>query len=55
MLNLGIIRNKYNQIINHRTLKKIFLNPFLRLFGFEIVSIFDNDVFEKEIICKTKI
>jgi hypothetical protein len=34
-------------ICNHRTVIKIVLNPILRLFGYEIGSIFENDKFVK--------
>jgi hypothetical protein len=52
-LKLGVIkRNGY--AINHRTLKKIFLNPILRVFGFEICSIFNENNFEKFEIFKCK-
>jgi len=40
-LNLGII-HKNGQVINHRSIIKILLNPFLRyLFGIQIVSYMD--------------
>lgn len=46
MLNLGKIYTN-GKLQNHRTLLKIILNPFLRIIGFNIVSIFDNDTFIK--------
>jgi hypothetical protein len=45
-LQFGIIKEN-GCAINHRTLRKIFLNPILRMFGFEIGSIFDGNTFEK--------
>ena len=38
MLNLGIIYNKSREIINHRSLLKIFINPLFRMFGFVIAT-----------------
>lgn len=38
MLNLGIIYDKDGKIIGHRTLPKIFFNPFLRYFGWQLAS-----------------
>lgn len=37
-MNLGIIL-KNNKIINHRSLLKVILNPFLRHFGYQIVTV----------------
>lgn len=45
-LNLGIIWKDGN-VINHRSLLKVVLNPFLRLTGFQIVSIFEENRFVK--------
>lgn len=42
-LELGIIYNKQGRIINHRSLIKVILNPFLRKFGFNIATIYDID------------
>jgi len=44
MLYLGIIVSPSNQLINHRSLFKVFCNPFFRLFGFQCATI----------ICKSK-
>ena len=41
-LKLGIVYNKEDQIINHRSLIKVILNPFLRLIGFNIGTRFMN-------------
>jgi hypothetical protein len=42
-LHLGIVYKDGN-IINHRSLVKVFLNPILRLFGFQIVSRVLNNI-----------
>ena len=38
---LGIVY-KDRKVINHRSALKVFLNPFLRIFGFQIGTYFDN-------------
>lgn len=38
-LNLGIIY-KNNKVCNHRSLLKTLLNPFLRMFGFQIATLY---------------
>ena len=45
---------KDGKVVNHRTLFKIILNPILRLFGFEIVSIFNGNDFVNYDIHKCK-
>ena len=35
---LGIIRDEEGEVVMHRTLLKIILNPILRKFGYSIVS-----------------
>ena len=41
-LNLGIVfDNKFN-VINHRSLLKVLLNPFLRILGKQIATDFDE-------------
>ena len=50
-LNLGIIW-KDGKIINHRSLLKVCLNPFLRVIGVEIASLFDNNEFKRYMIKK---
>ena len=48
MIELGIIKDKDKNIIMHRTILKIILNPILRKFGCSIVShINDNGEFIK--------
>ena len=42
-MNIGIIYNKDNKIINHRSLIKVLLNPFLGIFGIQIATQFDVD------------
>ena len=49
---LGIIYNEKGKIVNHRSLIKVILNPFLRLIGFEIGSLYDV---EKNEIGKVKL
>ena len=39
-LNLGVVY-KDEKIVNHRSIIKVFLNPFLRFFGINIATIFD--------------
>ena len=38
-LELGVIE-KDGKIINHRSLVKVLLNPFLRIFGYQLATIF---------------
>lgn len=40
--NLGIIINKDGKIINHRSIIKVFLNPFLRIFGYNIATYYNT-------------
>lgn len=40
-MNLGII-HKENRIIGHRSLLKVLVNPFLRVFGFQIATNIKN-------------
>lgn len=47
------ICNSDNPVVNHRTLLKIILNPIFRLFGFHVVSIFENNQFVKYLFVKT--
>jgi len=42
-LKLGIVYNKKGKIVNHRSLIKVFFNPFLRLIGLQIVTPFDKE------------
>lgn len=42
-LNLGIIRNESGQIVAHRSLLKVVCNPILRMFGFQIASVLDDN------------
>lgn len=39
--NLGIIYNKDEKIVNHRSLIQVLFNPILRLVGFQIVTKYD--------------
>jgi len=41
-LKLGIVYNEHKKIVNHRSLIKVFLNPFLRLVGFQIATVYDK-------------
>ena len=45
-MNLGIITNEQGQIVNHRSLLKVLFNPFLRVIGWHIVTIFDPNTNE---------
>ena len=47
--NLGIIW-KDGKIINHRSLLKVCFNPFLRVIGVEIASLFDDNEFKRYMI-----
>ena len=38
----GIIINNDGKIINHRSIIKVFLNPFLRLVGLQIATNYDK-------------
>ncbi len=42
-LNLGLIYNEDGNLINHRSLLKIILNPFLRFFGLQIITPYDKN------------
>ena len=54
-LELGIIYEN-NKIINHRSLVNVILNPFLRLFGFNIATIcnIENNTLLNPIIISCK-
>ncbi len=41
-INLGIIY-KNGKIINHRSLLKVIMNPFLRLIGLQIATVSENN------------
>jgi hypothetical protein len=45
MMKFGVVRDHDGAIVNHRPLLKVVLNPFLRVFGYQIVSIFRGDEF----------
>ena len=47
MRRLGIIKDESGDVIMHRTILKIILNPILRRFGCSIVSHIENDKFIK--------
>ncbi len=51
-LNLGIVYNEDEKIVNHRSLIKVIFNPFLRLMGFQIATIYDIETNE---LCKPTI
>lgn len=53
-LNLGIVKNSSNRIINHRSLIKVLLNPFLRIIGIQIASICENNEIKGICINKCK-
>lgn len=42
ILKLGIIENK-GKIVNHRSLIKVLFNPFLRIFGIQIGTLYFPD------------
>lgn len=42
-----------SEIAFHRTWLKVVFNPFFRLFGFHVVSVFDNNKFIKYSFAKT--
>jgi len=47
---LGIIRNKNGEVLRHRTLIKMLINPIFRKIGYSIVSCFkDNEFIEYQI------
>ena len=41
--NLGIVYNEKGKIINHRSLLKVVCNPFLRLIGLQVGTVFDRE------------
>jgi len=50
-LHLGIIK-KDGKVVNHRSLLKVCLNPFLRIIGFQIATPFENDKLGLPVICR---
>lgn len=40
---LGVVYNSEGKVINHRSLLKVFINPFLRLFGYNIATLYDME------------
>jgi hypothetical protein len=48
---LGIIINKDGKIINHRSIIKVFLNPFFRIFGYAIATYYNKITDKLEGIC----
>ena len=53
-MNLGVIW-KDGKVINHRSLLKVLLNPFLRCCGWQIASLFDENKFKKYVIMRCPI
>jgi len=47
MNKMGIIKDKNGEVVMHRTMLKIILNPILRKLGCSIVSHIENDKFIK--------
>jgi hypothetical protein len=43
-LKLGVVYNRNGEIINHRSLVKVVLNPFLRFIGFQIATVYYIDI-----------
>lgn len=41
---IGTVYNNQGIIINHRSLVKVFLNPFLRLIGLEVATVYFKDL-----------
>lgn len=39
MLKLGCIANRHGELVNHRSLLKVLMNPFLRTVGLQWVSV----------------
>jgi len=50
---LGILYY-HDQVVNHRSIRKVFLNPILMMFGIMIASYFDNNKFLNYTIIKCK-
>lgn len=42
-MNLGVVYNSQGEMINHRSLVKVLLNPVLRAFGFQIATECEKD------------
>jgi hypothetical protein len=42
-LKLGIVVNETGKIVNHRSLVKVICNPFLRLLGINIATIYKKE------------
>ena len=55
-LKLGIVYNKKGMIVNHRSLVKVLCNPFFRLFGFHLGTVYniDENTLHKPRFMKTK-
>jgi hypothetical protein len=47
MLYLGIIISPTNNLLNHRSLFKVLCNPFFRLFGFQVATLFCKSKMKK--------
>ena len=44
-MKLGIVY-KNGKVINHRSLLKVLINPIIRYFGFQIVSLYNEEINE---------
>lgn len=53
-MNLGIVFDNEMNVINHRSLLKVFINPFLRCFGVCIATKFDGNELGGLTILKSK-
>lgn len=50
MMNLGIVYDSAGEMINHRSLLKVLLNPILRAFGFQIATECEMDYNTKKYV-----
>jgi hypothetical protein len=52
---LGIIKNKEDKVINHRSLFKVIINPICRMFGFCFATYYDGKELKQMRIKKCKV
>ena len=53
-MNLGIIKDRTGKVVNHRSLIKVVFNPFLRMIGLQIGTVYDfkNDIIIGRVLCR---
>ena len=46
LLKLGVVQNNRGALINHRSLLKVVMNPFLRVLGVQVATLLDPNTLE---------